>query len=137
MSQLSVARGLLAAHAAGGFALVPRVRKREAEERLWGQSWSSLTGKGATAGLRSACEQGCGPELGSRAETGGASQAGSESAGIRAGPEEGLGQPRDAPNSCPAANPALLFLRSLREQTFSQTERARRSQGPEHEWGAR
>lgn len=103
-----------------------------------GNSWSSLTGEGATAGLRNACEQGCGPELGSRAETGGASQAGSESAGIRAGPEEGLGQPRDAPDSGPAASPALLVLRSLREtQTFSQTERARRSQGPEHEWGAR
>lgn len=65
-------------------------------------------------------------------------EAGSARAGIRAGPEKGLGRPRYVRGPVPAPSPALLFLGSLpKAQTFSQTERAGRSRGPERKWGAR
>ena len=49
-------------------------------------------------------------------------------AGLRAGPEEGLGRPRDVRGAVPAPSPALLLLGSLPEaETCSQSERAGRS----------
>lgn len=64
-------------------------------------------------------------------------QTGLEPSWSRAGPPEAWGG-GNAGGPVPFPSSALLLVRALPEtQTFIQTERAGRSQVPDHEWGAR